>query len=527
MCLNAQVPEDRFAYLVDADFVFPASFASSLTSGRSAAQLQALRAAWEQRGQRGAMVIPAFERLHNVSAAHPAGCASSVTDIEADSSCWMYGEFDVPLTKAKLRSMVETDQSVAGFFAKRVRDRRCHGLPVLSGLLPDNTILCTPVTCDTHNRRPIESCLACSSTDRTFDSTCGSGGDSLMCMQWSASHGCYDPDRALAADAFYSFTYSHPCEPYPIALKAALPPFDQRWRGRLLDKTSYITQMAAWGFKFSVNTDAFMLHLPHPPGAPLLARPDSPKDQTFADLWALPYALTRVMLEDIAANDPQFAVHVLPSVPPLKDAEVRDAMPWYLLQPVPSPQPSGLASGGADAPQGASDATAAAAVASTAAATKFARAQRGKMDLEPTFDADEDEGEAARFAAKRAQARRAPDAVVSGAPLGRGADAGQTPDSTENEKHSPAQLTEHAGARSAPQDVEPSARAGLRHGDDMMAGAVGERQRGRFASDSYARTSRSISQIAGAGAVITGGWFLLCYGLYRMHSGGLRRLLPG
>ena len=367
------------------------------------------------------------------------------------------------------------------------------------------------------------SCLACSSTDRTADSPCGSGSNSLPRLQWSASHGCYDPDRALAANAFYSFTYTHPCEPYTIALKAALPPFDQRWRGRLLDKTSYITQMAAWGFNFTVNTDAFMLHLPHPPGAPLLARPDSPKDQTFADLWALPYSLTRVMLEDIAAHDPQFAVHVLPSVPPLKDAEVRDAMPWYLSQPVPSPQRSAPASRGRDAPQDAADAAAAAA--SSAAATKFARAQRGKMDLEPTFDADEDEGEAARFAAKRAQARRAPDVGVGGAAVGRQAGTGQTPDSTEREEHSPAQRAQHAGAHSAPQDMAPS--AGLRHGGDMMSGVIGARQSGRFASDSYARTSRSISQIAGAGAVITGGWCLLCYGLYRMHSGGIRRLLPG
>ena len=135
---NVQVPEDRFAYLVDADFVFPANFASSLTSGRSAAQLQALRAEWAQRGQRGAMVIPAFERLHNISAAHPAGCALSVADIEANSSCRLHGEYDVPLTKAKLRSMVETDQSVAGFFAKRVRDRRCHVLPVSPGLSTRN-----------------------------------------------------------------------------------------------------------------------------------------------------------------------------------------------------------------------------------------------------------------------------------------------------------------------------------------------------------------------------------------------------
>ena len=135
-------------------------------------------------------------------------------------------------------------------------------------------------------------------------------------MQWAASHGCYKPAAALERDSPYAFAYAHPCEPYPLALKATLPPFDERWRGRLLDKTSYVTHMAAWGFAFTVNPRAFMVHLPHAPAAGLWRQSKDDNDAVTQDLIALPYGLTRVMLEDLRRT-PEFRVEVVPLVPGL------------------------------------------------------------------------------------------------------------------------------------------------------------------------------------------------------------------
>jgi hypothetical protein len=144
-------------------------------------------------------------------------------------------------------------------------------------------------------------------------------------MQWPSSHSCYDPHHALDTNEPYAFEYTSPCEPYPIALKAALPKFDLRWRGRVLDKVSYITQMAALGTHFFANPSVFMMHLPHPDGVPLKERPGDRSDPVFQDFWALPYVLMRVMLEDLR-KDPEFCTDVLPHVPPLSEADVREAM---------------------------------------------------------------------------------------------------------------------------------------------------------------------------------------------------------
>lgn len=146
-----------------------------------------------------------------------------------------------------------------------------------------------------------------------------------MRSQWNLSHSCYEPRRALEAAEPYGFQYTHPCEPYVIGLKAALPPFDGRWRGRYIDKASYIAHLAAWGTQFMVASDLFMIHLPHAAAHPLYERPADPHDPVFADLWALPFALMRVFLADVRLQ-PEFRVEVLPYVAPLDPHQVREAM---------------------------------------------------------------------------------------------------------------------------------------------------------------------------------------------------------
>jgi hypothetical protein len=136
-------------------------------------------------------------------------------------------------------------------------------------------------------------------------------------VQWPESHDCYDPFKALHAAKPYAFEYEHPCEPYVLAFKPALPPFDQRWRGRQLDKISYVTQMAVWGFHFVVSNETFMLHLPHQPGVPMLPLSIA-EERTRSDWLALPYGLTRVMLEDLMRS-PNFKREVVPKVPGLPD----------------------------------------------------------------------------------------------------------------------------------------------------------------------------------------------------------------
>lgn len=54
-------------------------------------------------------------------------------------------------------------------------------------------------------------------------------------MQFPAGHGCYswytwlqaaEPTEPVAME------YVHPCEPYVLALRAAIPRYDERFRGR-------------------------------------------------------------------------------------------------------------------------------------------------------------------------------------------------------------------------------------------------------------------------------------------------------
>lgn len=122
---GVQIPDSKFAFLVDADFVFPANFSATLTYGVSGQMLDSMRSEWNVSLNRTAMIVPAFERHADVAApaASATACAPSVAAIQHESQCWMYGKYDVPLTKERLQHMVRADKTVSGFYIERVRPR--------------------------------------------------------------------------------------------------------------------------------------------------------------------------------------------------------------------------------------------------------------------------------------------------------------------------------------------------------------------------------------------------------------------
>ena len=120
-------------------------------------------------------------------------------------------------------------------------------------------------------------------------------------MQAPGAHGkCYS---ALAwfqdADppSMVDMEYTHPCEPYIVALSAALPRYDERFRGRYQDKVEQLAHMAAWGFEWRLLPAHFVLHLPHEKTAVFHKEP--------WDTVAAPKALLKVMLQEAAAQ-PEF-----------------------------------------------------------------------------------------------------------------------------------------------------------------------------------------------------------------------------
>ena len=131
-------------------------------------------------------------------------------------------------------------------------------------------------------------------------------------LQFQGGHGCYYPRDWLNMTQPYEITYTNPCEPYFVALAATLPPFEPRFKGRIRDKVSILTHMAAWGFTFSVSPDLFVVHLPH---APVVTLTNMSADASVhANMWTAPFALTHVLLEN-AALEPEFAAAVAQAVP--------------------------------------------------------------------------------------------------------------------------------------------------------------------------------------------------------------------
>ena len=122
--------------MVDADFVLENDFATKLKTGAPGALLRHAAAAWEERSERHAVIVPAFQReFEEEGAVHEEyACAQSLEEIQSDSECWVYNQYDVPLTKAALHRMLE-DGSATGFYEPKVCRLydRCHASPVVDG----------------------------------------------------------------------------------------------------------------------------------------------------------------------------------------------------------------------------------------------------------------------------------------------------------------------------------------------------------------------------------------------------------
>ena len=116
--MRLQIRDDVFLFLSEADFMVPHRMHSKLTSGQQLRMLQSMRAAWTEQQERQAMIIPAFERLKDVPAAPdaPGVCAPDTAATKPSSTCFLYGDYDVPVTKASLHAMVEDGR--ASFFYK-------------------------------------------------------------------------------------------------------------------------------------------------------------------------------------------------------------------------------------------------------------------------------------------------------------------------------------------------------------------------------------------------------------------------
>jgi hypothetical protein len=137
--LCMQVHPDHFVFLSEADFLVPNRMHQKLASGASGSLLDSMRAAWAQRGERHAMIVPAFERLAGVAPAEGASkrCARAGAQLWPQSRCLLYQGFDVPLVKAELQAMVNA-QSIAVFHEGTVCSQvsravflaafLCHGL---------------------------------------------------------------------------------------------------------------------------------------------------------------------------------------------------------------------------------------------------------------------------------------------------------------------------------------------------------------------------------------------------------------
>lgn len=145
-------------------------------------------------------------------------------------------------------------------------------------------------------------------------------------MQWPLSQSCYAPAHSIHAATPFSIRYSHPCGPFTIALKAALPPFDRRWRGGALERSSHTAHMATRGFAFHVGVGMFMFKLPGSVPPPLKAQPGAHEtDEVYNEAWTAPHVLTRIQLEDMR-TEPEHVCDILPNVPPMSRRDVAEVI---------------------------------------------------------------------------------------------------------------------------------------------------------------------------------------------------------
>lgn len=134
-CGAAQVHLSRHIFLSEPDFMGPVNLHRTLSTGIGGALLDDMRASWARRGERKAMIVPAFERLGAVEADGHAGrrCARAGSEIWPGTSCLLYESLDVPLTKPALQRMLAQGRASV-FHERSVRAHQRSPRPHVSRL---------------------------------------------------------------------------------------------------------------------------------------------------------------------------------------------------------------------------------------------------------------------------------------------------------------------------------------------------------------------------------------------------------
>ena len=99
-----QVPDDAFAFPVDPDFVPPPNAASQVAQADMAVLLAYADAAWKERQERHAVIVPALQAGGD-TAAWQSLCAPSLHSVQRHSECWMFRDAVVPAAVPTLRHL--------------------------------------------------------------------------------------------------------------------------------------------------------------------------------------------------------------------------------------------------------------------------------------------------------------------------------------------------------------------------------------------------------------------------------------
>ncbi|GFH24400.1 glycosyltransferase-like protein LARGE2 [Haematococcus lacustris] len=81
---------------------------------------------------------------------------------------------------------------------------------------------------------------------------------------YARGHNATDTMRWLTSDQAYPIAYQINYEPWYIASRALMPPYDVRFRGYGWNKVAQVFHTNASGFTFTVHPSGFLVHRPHP-----------------------------------------------------------------------------------------------------------------------------------------------------------------------------------------------------------------------------------------------------------------------
>lgn len=127
------MPPGVFVFLCDVDFLPSRGLHADLVTGKHRGELLHMHTNFTAFGHRGALVLPAFERLAHVTSSEPgavahgdsnAGRAWAGAACEADAGCEMVQGIAVPRTFETLREMLSEVEIVDVFDRYSVRSER-------------------------------------------------------------------------------------------------------------------------------------------------------------------------------------------------------------------------------------------------------------------------------------------------------------------------------------------------------------------------------------------------------------------